>query len=251
MSSDTVMEEADALQGPSPKELGTKGVDSEIGFDDESLQIEPEELRLLIAEYLIHECYPETAQFFLEGNDSMTNSFAAANDSIPQRKKLANLVISGKISEAIELTNKLFPNLLTNNLEVSFKLQSQVYIELLRQKMTKEALIFAQEQLAPFGKLDPKFFDLLQDIIALIAYDSPETSPLGQYMTDSYRENVADALNNTILRSLGMPESSRLALLMKQLTAVQDQLYQEESKKGPRWRLSDIVNSGSGTNLES
>jgi len=38
--------------------------------------------------------------------------------------------------------------------------------------------------------------------MALLAYEEPENSPLFHYLTDDYRQTVADALNSAVL---GMP----------------------------------------------
>lgn len=96
-----------------------------------------------------------------------------------------------------------------------------------------EALDFAQTQLTPFGKMDkdkfigklevythmiPVFFiffyiyfekgstlvwnssfPLLQDFLALLAYDEPEKSPMFHLLSLEYRQHVADNLNRVIL----------------------------------------------------
>jgi len=48
--------------------------------------------------------------------------------------------------------------------------------------------------------------------MALLAYEEPEKSPLFQYLTDDYRQTVADELNSAVLGMLpvnyskGLPE---------------------------------------------
>ncbi len=50
----------------------------------------------------------------------------------------------------------------------------------------------------------------MQDVFALIAYEDPESSPVGQYMSDEYRDEAASVLNSAIL---GIWLPSFLALL--------------------------------------
>lgn len=75
---------------------------------------------------------------------------------------ILNLIYEGHIQEAIDLTNKLYPTLLSKSLDVLFKLECQMFIELVRTRQLKEALKFAQEQLGKFGISDPKYMEPLQ-----------------------------------------------------------------------------------------
>lgn len=43
------------------------------------------------------------------------------------------------------------------------------------------------------------FLLLLQDVLALLAYDEPEKSPMFYYLSADYRHQVADSLNRAIL----------------------------------------------------
>lgn len=90
-----------------------------------------------------------------------------------------------------------------------------------------EALEFAQTKLTPFGKMD-KFVDklevcyqfflhsyctyscslfyigiqcclLLQDFLALLAYEEPEKSPMFHLLSPDHQQQVAESLNRAIL----------------------------------------------------
>jgi len=169
-----------------------------------------------------------------------------AMESIYNRKNLVELIYRGKIEEAVLLTNKLYPELLTYDVQMSFYLQCQVFIELVRQRKTTQALKFAQDVLSVFGLKDKRFLDILQEIVPLLAYDDPESSPIGTYMTERYREDIADRLNCAILAYLKVSSNNSLHILMKQLTLVSDLLYnlndsKSKDKKAQRFRLHDIV----------
>lgn len=155
-----------------------------------------------------------------------------------------SLILEGNIVDAVTEVSQHFPQVLSGNEDLCFSLKCQLYIELIRQRNIKEALQFAQSELAPFGSRNQKYLNLLQvlawlsqlmeiqDIIALMAYDSPETSPLGSYLSEEHRQSVADSLNSAILSSLNQQPTSSLVQLMKHLTVVRDTLYEETKSVG-------------------
>ncbi len=100
--------------------------------------------------------------------------------------------------------------------------------------------------------------------MALLAYDNPETSPVGSWMTQQHRESVADMLNGknrnhyrykylytyidsialfllsllffdigAILESLNMQPIDPITTIVRQLVAVKDTIYQETGKVHP------------------
>jgi hypothetical protein len=60
--------------------------------------------------------------------------------------EVLDMVLQGRPLEAITLIEKEFPNLLSSKIDVAFKLQAQVFIEFIRERKTKEALEYAQQQ---------------------------------------------------------------------------------------------------------
>jgi hypothetical protein len=54
-------------------------------------------------------------------------------------------------------------------------------------------------ELGQYGHINPKYFDALQDIVALIAYTDPFTSPVADYLSQERREEIASNLNSYIL----------------------------------------------------
>lgn len=65
---------------------------------------------------------------------------------------VVQLVRRGAIEEAIELIRTAFPQLLEKRPEVLFKLQSQHFIELIRQRKKEEAFLFASKQWSPHAQ---------------------------------------------------------------------------------------------------
>jgi glucose-induced degradation protein 8 len=63
--------------------------------------------------------------------------------------KVRNLIITGKIDEAINEINDINSEILENNPSIHFELQKQKLIEIIKQNKVEEALQFAQNKLFP------------------------------------------------------------------------------------------------------
>jgi len=63
--------------------------------------------------------------------------------------KIRNLIISGKIDEAINDINDINSEILENNPNIHFELQKQKLIEIIKKNKIEEALYFAQNKLFP------------------------------------------------------------------------------------------------------
>jgi len=226
----------------------------------QSMELDPDEVRKLILNHLLINCFPSTAKEFAEHingtsskknkdqnkvqeqDDDLTNSQIFQSSTI--RKRIVDLICDGNVSESLSIINSQYPTVLSTNLDVHFELQCQRFIELIRDKHISEAIQFAQSELAPFGLQDKKFLDPLQDTVALFAYDSPEYAPVGYLLTDSHREEVAQMVNKAILQSLHTVSNSPIEQLLKHLTICQEMLYREsKEKKSSRWRLKDFLQS--------
>ena len=66
----------------------------------------------------------------------------------------------------------------------------------------------------------------MQDIVALLAYSEPESSPVGMLMSQSQRDSLAIQLNAAIMtyQNLSLSSVPALETLLKQLTLVQSLL---------------------------
>jgi hypothetical protein len=142
-------------------------------------------------------------------------------------------VLEGNVLKAIELTNQLAVDLLASNRDIHFDLLSLHFVELVRAKNCASALEFAQGELRPFGKQEDRYREKLQDCMALLAYEEPENSPLFHYLTDDYRQSVADALNCAVLAHANLPSYTSMEKLLQHTTVVSQRLHQELGKDGP------------------
>eukprot|EP00798_Chlamydomonas_sp_ICE-L_P022439 gene22438-29551_t len=85
--------------------------------------------------------------------------------------------------------------------KVWFQLYTQKYIELVRHGKVLEAVNYAQTTLSRLRSSSLQSLDAeLRDVVALIAYENPEASPLAHLLNFQRRESVADAANSILLR---------------------------------------------------
>ncbi|KAI8808850.1 CTLH/CRA C-terminal to lish motif domain-containing protein [Cladochytrium replicatum] len=279
---------------------------------------EPEVAQRLVYEYLVHNCFSETAKSF--GNacqitavgaaasapaSRKRNIMSAAGDSgdakmevdggavdgegdmemtpadsgkeeaarkcfsdlsfprdpvqsLDARKHLYNLVAAGNIVDALAFCNTAFSHVLSSetpeSLDIAFELQCQHFIESAR-KSASDALRFAQEELVKFGYLNPRYLTVLQDIVTIIAYEDPSSSPVASYLSQERREEVARRLNSYILSLESMPTETSIAKVARQLTVVADLLATDSAKdrksttKHARFHLQDFIGSNTGDDI--
>ncbi|CAG2174333.1 unnamed protein product, partial [Oppiella nova] len=80
----------------------------------------------LVQSWLIHNGYCGTAEVFSEATKL---DFKENVQYIRQRLRIQQLVLSGRIGEAIQLTNRLYPNVLKDNPNLLFALKCRQFVE--------------------------------------------------------------------------------------------------------------------------
>eukprot|EP01087_Luapelamoeba_hula_P014132 TRINITY_DN4094_c0_g1_i1.p1 TRINITY_DN4094_c0_g1~~TRINITY_DN4094_c0_g1_i1.p1 ORF type:complete len:234 (-),score=46.67 TRINITY_DN4094_c0_g1_i1:97-798(-) len=183
--------------------------------DDPAL--DADNVRSLVLSYLLHHCYVETAQAFMQAN-SLEQKGAKLTVGLSERKVLLERVRGGDIVEAMATADKVFPGLLTKRTDVKFKLLCMQFIEFVRRGDNQNALLFAQQELNTYAQSDPTFMITLQEIFPLIAYEQPEKSPLAEYMSIEYREKVIATFNSAIQEHQGLPSEAPLETFLRHLT---------------------------------
>uniref|UniRef100_A0A8C9VXI2 RAN binding protein 9 n=1 Tax=Scleropages formosus TaxID=113540 RepID=A0A8C9VXI2_SCLFO len=81
----------------------------------------------MVASYLVHHGYCATAEAFARSTDQAVHEELA---SIKNRQKIQKLVLSGRMGEAIETTQQLYPTLLERNPNLLFMLKVRQFIEM-------------------------------------------------------------------------------------------------------------------------
>eukprot|EP01120_Amphizonella_sp_Union-15-10_P006599 TRINITY_DN2144_c0_g1_i1.p1 TRINITY_DN2144_c0_g1~~TRINITY_DN2144_c0_g1_i1.p1 ORF type:complete len:337 (+),score=71.78 TRINITY_DN2144_c0_g1_i1:69-1079(+) len=198
----------------------------------------------IIRDYLLHFGYEETLVTF-EKTCDMKQIDNPKYFSLSNRKKIRELILSGDISSAIELTHKLYDGLLNKEKQIYFQLHCQQFVEMVKQRRIEEAIAFAQKVLSVYWENSSGSNDLyLKDCCALLCYGDPESSPVSYLLLMSHREAIAAKLNEAILRrDVKAGEStSRLEMVMKHLTAVRQTIRRENGNKGEIFSLGGYLN---------
>ncbi|XP_019414974.1 PREDICTED: glucose-induced degradation protein 8 homolog [Lupinus angustifolius] len=207
----------------------------------ENIAINDNEIHDVVLSYLIHNCYNESVESFIActGMKQPTDYL----ENMEKRKRIFHCALEGNALKAIELTEKLAPDILNKNKDLEFDLLSLHFVELARCKKCTEALEFAQTKLSPFGK-EQKYMEKLQDFMALLAYKEPEKSPVFHLLSSEFRQQVTDSLNRAILAHLNLPSYAAMERLIQQATVVRQCLTQEPGKDGPPpFSLKDFIRS--------
>ncbi|KAF3698611.1 Ran-binding protein 9 [Channa argus] len=84
-------------------------------------------IQKMVASYLVHHSYCATAEAFAKSTNQAVHEELA---SIKNRQKIQKLVLSGRMGEAIETTQQLYPNLLERNPDLLFMLKVRQFIEM-------------------------------------------------------------------------------------------------------------------------
>lgn len=100
----------------------------------------------IIQSWLIHNGYHNTAEVF---SASSKQDFKVNVNAIKQRLKIQQLVLAGKIGEAIDLTNKYYPTVLKENPNLLFALKCRQFVEMINGYDGQQQQL--QEQIATNG----------------------------------------------------------------------------------------------------
>ncbi|KAJ6975545.1 ran-binding protein M [Populus alba x Populus x berolinensis] len=163
----------------------------------------------LVRSYLLHNGYEETLNAFDVASKSNIPPIYIAQENgsgeqdiayaLAQRKALRQLIRNGEIDSAFSKLREWYPQIVQDEKSATcFLLHSQKFIELVRAGALEEAVHYGRIELAKFFKL-PGFEDLVQDCVALLAYEKPHQCSAGYLLEESQREIVADAVNAMIL----------------------------------------------------
>ncbi|KAJ9470791.1 hypothetical protein DIPPA_10127 [Diplonema papillatum] len=162
-----------------------------------------------------------------EGDDEPMQCDSPGVDSLPRsvpelvqysRLELRSAVIAsimdGKVREAARLIEEEVPDLVGQLRPV---LVSQVFVESLRNDDLEAAMaaIAQPECNTPDGP-----HPAVANVVGLLAYADPSTSPLAHLLTDSQRRHVADTVNAAILEHLKVQPESIVESMIKHITTI-------------------------------
>jgi len=153
-----------------------------------------------------------------------------------ERAHVREILLEGKISEAMSYIKSLFPTLFDERKELLKVFHAQQFIEYVRIKDFQNAIIYSQKYLIPYQKENIYCLDsrnVIQEVpidtmMALLCYPDPENSDLKNFLDVNQRDLVADIANKEILRKMGFIDKSILDILIGQIT-VTEQAYREHN----------------------
>lgn len=219
------------------------------------------ECHSMVIEYLIHNCFKNTAKALLtetsklenctsipqtteKTKKGLLNDYDAQWTLLDARKSLTNAIERGDIPEAFDLIKKYFPSFAAydvvpngipppNDPEaealhmVLFKLKCQRFVEIIRSSTAMEALRYAQTHLkAPQDALKEK----VNEVTALIAYADPHQSRSKHLLSQERRDELAMEVNEVLLAQCNLPVQTSIEKVSRQYTVVTEELH--KSNKG-------------------
>ncbi|KAH9758042.1 Ran-binding protein M-like [Citrus sinensis] len=214
----------------------------------------------LVRSYLQHYGYEDTLNSFdLAGKTTVPPVFVAQENgfneqdnvyALNQRKTLRQLIRNGEIDAAFDKLRNWHPWIVQDDKSSTcFLLHCQKFIELVRVGALEEAVKYGRMELAKYFGL-AGFEELVQDCVALLAYEKPQESSVGYLLEDSQREIVADTVNAMILstnpnvKDLHGCLHSCLERLLRQLTACCLERRSMNGDQGEAFHLHRVLNSG-------
>eukprot|EP00798_Chlamydomonas_sp_ICE-L_P004563 gene4563-14742_t len=144
-----------------------------------------------------------------------------ANPGLHFRLKVYELVVSRKIKEALEQLKELYAEEpLEANPGSHFTLKVAQFCEIVRKgaDAVEEGLAFGRQVLATHTPKTAADDELLADALSLFAYEHPEESPCGHLMTKDARVSLAEDLNGAMMAHRGLPAASPLERIFQQAT---------------------------------
>ncbi|XP_011628600.1 ran-binding protein 10 isoform X2 [Amborella trichopoda] len=175
----------------------------------------------IVRSYLLHYGYQDTLTSF----DIASKGTFPSSPIEHQNNGTIEVEEMYALSHRKLLRQEWYPQLVQDNTStVRFLLHCQKFIELVRVGLLEEAVTYARAELARFFAMKP-YEDLLQDCIALLAYEEPSKSSVGYLLDVAQREVAADAVNAMILSTNPNSKDSKNCLhsclerLLRQLTA--------------------------------
>lgn len=220
----------------------------------------------LVRSYLLHYGYEDTLNSFDLASKSTIPPISIARENgfdeqdivyaLNQRRTLRQLIRNGEIDAAISKLSDWYPQIVQDDKSATcFLLHCQKFIELVRVGALEEAVKYGRIELAKFFGL-AGFDDLVQDCVALLAYECPQESSVGYLLEDSQRDVVADTVNAMILstnpnmKDMQGCLQSYLERLLRQLTACCLERRSADGDQGEAFHLHRALSNSSGRDMK-
>ena len=235
----------------------------------------PDYMHELVLSYLVHHGHCKSAKAFASATEQ---EIEESEESIVQRQQIHHYIITGKVSEVINMCDKLYPNLFDGNLELKFRVKCQQFLEVLSgndnflcpafngtedvfqfensnslenshistvrtYKELASLVYFGRNELIPLVNvmiekniMTDQLTSYYHDIISILVYPDPMSSPLNYLLDNSQRISLASYLNSAILIRLSSPANPPLHKVLQYANRTWQ--YMEEREVGSTALLS-------------
>ena len=144
-------------------------------------------MRSLVIDYLRHHGFERTYRALtLDESENSILSF---------RAKIRSKIMEGDCASVFrrlkECDESRVRNIISTRLDVMSRLHRQVFVELVRDAELEKAVMYARQH--------SKDFSSDSQVHALLAYKTPQSSPLRHYMSNEYRVKTANILNSALM----------------------------------------------------
>ncbi|XP_073274876.1 protein GID8 homolog isoform X2 [Primulina huaijiensis] len=139
--------------------------------------------------------------------------------TVTDRMVVKKAVQNGHVVDAIKRVHDLNPEILKENPKALFSLMQQLFIELIRDGKTEEALMFAQEKLGPLAE-ENRFLEEFERTFSLLILHNVANSSVSHLLKMSQRNKTANDVNEAILISQTNEKETKLLGLLKMLAWV-------------------------------
>ena len=150
----------------------------------------------------------------------------AKQAAMETRQKVHQLVVSGNITDAMRQVDENYPGLFVSRPDLLFRIKEQHFVEMVRlQEPTEELLKYCQGELQ---SRSPRESAGSGEVLSLLAYEEPDSSPVSHLLLPERRIAVAEVLNSAILEFQNEPKESRLRRLCEHALVVGETLHANE-----------------------
>lgn len=200
----------------------------------------------LIKNYLLYYGYLNTYRTFeklTKSSISDNPSEKALLETLENRSKLRQLIMNGQPLEALKQTEIMYPGIFEKHKNISFMLQTQHFIELVKTNKSEEAIIYGRKVLK--NSYNDSSCKYIQQICTLLCYPDPFNCPLSYLVEPVHAESVVDELNKAILEytilEKNVWERSNLETLLKHLEELRKELRSSNNNIGKIFSVKEFM----------
>mmetsp|Transcript_102465 Transcript_102465/g.235091 ORF Transcript_102465/g.235091 Transcript_102465/m.235091 type:complete len:235 (+) Transcript_102465:1624-2328(+) len=164
-------------------------------------------------------------------------------DSVGRRAAIRQSVLAGDVQGAISILQALDGSILLSFPEVHFRLRQQQLCKIIADGEVERAIEFARQVVLPFVDENPAMLPQLEHAMGLLAFREASNSAFGETVSAVAREELADEVDEAILRFYDVQKEATLENILKHIKHVEAALV-EKACTAPRLDFSTASQAG-------